>query len=451
MSTRGIAASFWRGGTSRGLILRAETMAPYPPSVRSDIIRTALGSPDPDGRQISGLGGGVSSLSKAMIVGIPGEGEEAQAVWGKLPGVEWADEGTNAGLGEWDIVYRFAQVGVRDDVLDWSSTCGNMLSAVALQSIALPILPYTTLFTRARSLPRPEPGQPLLFPLSILSASNGAIMRARVPIDPITLQVWQPPEGEGVKIAGVPGEEVGIEVEMPMAEDVELFEPASTIAYEEHEIPYSLLSSGLPNIVIPISSLSHLDIPTSLLTSSASELTSHSTLSTHLERLRQSIASALSLPFSLSTPKVCLIGPAPSEGYRTSSGTRVEQQDADFVARTVSSGDWHATIPGTTLGALNIGAGTKGSVVWKLMNGEEVGGKEEGNAGVVQVRVGNAAGVASSSVRFERSRGKGEAEEEGELRPVSVVMMRTAREIMRGEVMVPERVFAKGEEDEEGR
>lgn len=181
-------------------------------------------------------------------------------MWGKLPGVEWADEGTRAGLGEWDIVYRFAQVGVRDDVLDWSvfgslslasssfrltpssahlyrsSTCGNMLSAVALQSIALPILPYTTLFTRARSLPRPEPGQPLLFPLSILSASNGAVMRARVPIDPVTLQVWQPLEGEGVRIAGVPSEEVGIEVEMPMAEDVELFEHASSISYESHEV-----------------------------------------------------------------------------------------------------------------------------------------------------------------------------------------------------------------------
>lgn len=54
-----------------------------------------------------------------MIVGTVGEAKEAQTVWGKLPGVEWADEGTRAGLGEWDIVYRFAQVGARDDVLDW--------------------------------------------------------------------------------------------------------------------------------------------------------------------------------------------------------------------------------------------------------------------------------------------------------------------------------------------
>jgi hypothetical protein len=91
-----------------------------------------------------------------------------------------------------------------------------MLAAVALTSISTPILPYSTLFSRSRQLPRPPPGQPLLFPLTILSASNGALMRVRVPIDPWTLQVWEPPEGEGCVIAGVPGEEVGIEVEMPI-------------------------------------------------------------------------------------------------------------------------------------------------------------------------------------------------------------------------------------------
>lgn len=59
-------------------------------------------------------------------------------------------------------------------------------------------------------------------------------------------------------------------------------------------------------------------------------------------------------------------------------------------------------------------------------------GRGEGQEGVVTVRVGHAAGVASSSVRFEPA-SKG-AKERG--RPVSVVMMRTAREIMRGEVLV---------------
>lgn len=116
---RAIPASFWRGGTSRGLILRASVLAAYPPATRNAIIRSALGSPDPNGRQIDGLGGGVSSLSKAMVLGLPGEGMEQQRVNGKLEGVAWADEGEKEGVGRWDLVYRFCQVGVRDEVLDW--------------------------------------------------------------------------------------------------------------------------------------------------------------------------------------------------------------------------------------------------------------------------------------------------------------------------------------------
>ena len=118
MPPRGIPASFWRGGTSRALFFRPEHLAPYPPHVRDQIIFTALGSPDPAGRQISGLGGGVSSLSKVAIVGVPGEALDEQKQSGTLPGVAWADDGVRNGQ-EWDLVYRFAQVGVREPVLDW--------------------------------------------------------------------------------------------------------------------------------------------------------------------------------------------------------------------------------------------------------------------------------------------------------------------------------------------
>lgn len=216
MGPLAIAGSFWRGGTSRGLLLRASALGPFTPRARQRAILSALGSPDPDGRQIDGLGGGVSSLSKVAIIGAPGEASEDQARLGKLPGVEWADDGQRDGLGRWDIVYRFGQVAVCEPAIDWKASCGNMLSAVALAAVTDSIVPYSTLFTRARSLPRPEEGHPLMFPLEILSASNGALMRARVPLDPLTLQVWEPAKGQGTSIAGVPGEAAGIEVEMPI-------------------------------------------------------------------------------------------------------------------------------------------------------------------------------------------------------------------------------------------
>lgn len=130
--------------------------------------------------------------------------------------------------------------------LDRSSTCGNMLSAVALSSLSSPsLLPYTTLHSRARSLPPPPVGQPLMFPLSILSASNGALMRARVPLDPVTLEPWElsnSDEEGGVSIAGVPGRAAGIEVELPLSVD-ESAPPAGAVysaTLEGYEVGLSL-------------------------------------------------------------------------------------------------------------------------------------------------------------------------------------------------------------------
>ncbi|GAA5941667.1 hypothetical protein JCM1841_006921 [Sporobolomyces salmonicolor] len=440
MPQKGIPAAFFRGGTSRGLILRPEHIAPFAPATRERIITSALGSPDPAGRQISGLGGGVSSLSKVAIVGVPGEGRDAQEVFGKLPGVPWADDGHRGGE-SWDVVYRFGQVPVKNaDPIDWSASCGNMVAAAALTAVGTPIIPYSTLFMRSRTLPAPSDGSPLLFPLSILSASNGVLMHARVPIDPVTLLPWEPEEGEGVEIAGVPGrDEPGIEIEMPLefgnasakgglvtgrAKDIVKLDDGS-------EVTVSILTSGLPNLFLPISSLLSLtsvSLPADLLTLPSSTLDAHPTLPALLERIRVACAERYNLPLSLASPKITLVGPVP-ERYETSSGTSVAKGDADLLVRAISSGDFHATVPGTTLGAVNIGMGTPGSVIHELVYGPE-GEEKKVNVEVVTVRAAHAAGVASSSVKFVA----------GE--PQSVVMVRTAREIMRGEVMIPRRVFA---------
>jgi 2-methylaconitate isomerase len=102
------------------------------------------GSPDPDGRQIDGMGGGLSSLSKVVILSTPGETLPRGPEEGHLPtsgptshsfpdGIAWADDVEAASREDsgWDVVYRFAQVGIRDGVVDWGSTCGNLVAAVA--------------------------------------------------------------------------------------------------------------------------------------------------------------------------------------------------------------------------------------------------------------------------------------------------------------------------------
>lgn len=153
-------------------------------------------------------------------------------------------------------------------------------------------------------------------------------------------------------------------------------------------------------------------------------LTNHPTLSSLLERIRTSFAETYSIPLSLSSPKIVLVGSVPSEGYQTSSGIQVQPEEADLLVRAVSSGDFHATVPGTTLGALNVALGHADTTVNSLVSPNKAV-----QDGIVQVRAAHAAGVADAKVRFEGGK------------PKSVVMIRTAREIMRGEVLVSERVF----------
>ena len=195
------------------------------------------------------------------------------------------------------------------------------------------------------------------------------------------------------------------------------------------QIRLSVVSSGLPNLFVSLSALPPvLDLPPDFLTFPSAAFTFHPTLLTFLETLRSTAAAQLGLPLSPASPKVCLVSPLPTSGYASSS-THVAHADADLLARTISAGDPHATIPGTTLGALNLAVGTPGTVVHGLVrqSAEDAAGQGE----VVAVRAAHAAGVSGSKVRFSG---------EGTMRRAEgVVMWRTAREVMRGEVLVDDR------------
>jgi 2-methylaconitate cis-trans-isomerase PrpF len=98
-----LPAVFMRGGTSRAVMFHARDLPER--SEWDPIFLAAMGSPDPDGRQLNGMGGGISSLSKICVLA-PSERADA------------------------DIDYTFAQVQIREPYVDYRSNCGNMSSAV---------------------------------------------------------------------------------------------------------------------------------------------------------------------------------------------------------------------------------------------------------------------------------------------------------------------------------
>lgn len=99
-----LRAAFYRGGTSKAVVFDGRDL-PDDRSLCDRIFLHVLGSPDAYGRQLNGMGGGLSSLSKVVIVR-PSARADA------------------------DVDYTFVQIAVDEPLADYGSACGNMSSCV---------------------------------------------------------------------------------------------------------------------------------------------------------------------------------------------------------------------------------------------------------------------------------------------------------------------------------
>lgn len=107
--TTKIPASFIRGGTSKGLFFN-ETNLPSAGEERDKLLLAIMGSPDPTGMQLNGMGGGISSTSKVVLIS--------------------KSQRPNS-----DINYLFGQVSLTEAKIDWQGSCGNLAAAVGLYAI----------------------------------------------------------------------------------------------------------------------------------------------------------------------------------------------------------------------------------------------------------------------------------------------------------------------------
>ncbi|MCI0582491.1 MAG: PrpF family protein, partial [Chloroflexi bacterium] len=112
---RRVRAVFVRGGTSRALVFHRRDL-PADRAAWDGIFLAALGSPDPGGRQLDGLGGGISSLSKVAVVAPPSRPDA-------------------------DVDYTFGQVEVTRAAVDYRGNCGNISSAIGPFAIAEGLVP----------------------------------------------------------------------------------------------------------------------------------------------------------------------------------------------------------------------------------------------------------------------------------------------------------------------
>ena len=366
------------------MFFRDEVMAPYDRVTRDNIILTALGSPDPDGRQIDGLGGGMSSLSKAAIIGCSANPA-------------------------YDVTFNFAQVDVKKPFVDWGGTCGNMSAAVGPFAIDEGLIPAVEPVTR----------------IHVLGTNTGKSYIAHVPVRDGQADV----EGD-YSIDGVPGPGARIALEYLKPEGslggallpTELPRQPIRLA-DGRTVTISIVDAALPMVYVRAAELG---ADATLL---APALDSDRALQATLEGIRCHAAVLLGMAPSVevahdqvkAVPKIALV--APPVAHRSSSGGSGSVEYIDLVSRAISMENTHRTFPATSSMCTAVAVAITGTVVQEVSRA----------AGTERLRLSHPAGMMEVGAKVQRRGTDWEVE--------SVTTQRTARRIMEGVILVPQRAM----------
>lgn len=333
MSSTRIPAVFMRGGTSKGVFFHAHDL-PQNPALRDSLLLRLMGSPDPYGVQIDGMGGGSSSTSKVVVM----------------------SRSRRAGH---DVDYLFGAVAIEAGRIDWSGNCGNLSAAVGPFAIAQGLVEA------------PRDGAATV---RIWQANLGKTIVATVP-----MRDGEVCESGDFMLDGVafPAGEVRLEFLDPAGGDsgtdggATLFptgRPIDTLQVPGiGRIEATLIDAGNPAVFVDAVALDLTGV----------ELREHvngdAALLARAELLRAHAAVAMGLAPDAATatrdrpatPKLAFF--ARRKTYTASDGREVRQEAIDLVARIFSMGRLHHAMTGTGAIAIASAAAVPGTVLSRLL------------------------------------------------------------------------------------
>jgi 2-methylaconitate cis-trans-isomerase PrpF len=310
MAQRRIRAVYMRGGTSRCLAFHDRDLPPAGPA-RDRILLAALGSPDPYARQLDGLGGGISSLSKACIIGPPSHADA-------------------------QVDYTFAQVEVSRAVVDYTGNCGNCSSAIGPFAIDERLVPYADGETAVR----------------IHNTNTKKIIVARVPVADGEAAVLGDFELPGVAGRGA---RIALDFLDPGGARTGRLLPTGRTRDTIAGVEASLVDATNPMVFVRAKDLGLAG------TETPQAMDGDRALVARLEAIRVAAAEAMGIPGSAATPKVAVV--APPTAFAALDGTTYHADQADVVARVISMGNAHRAFALTAAMCLAVAARIDGTVV----------------------------------------------------------------------------------------
>lgn len=384
-----VKATYMRGGTSKGTFFLLDNLperCQTAGQARDNFLLRVVGSPDPYGKQIDGLGNGSSSTSKVVIL-------------------------SKSDVADHDVNYLFGQVAIDKPMIDWSGNCGNLTGAVGSFAISNGLVASDKI---------PENG---ICEVKIWQQNIQKTIIAHVPITNGQVQETGDFELDGVTF---PSAEVKIEFIDPADSDGDMFPTGNLVdtlsVPEIGDFEVTLINAGIPTIFLKAQDLGFTG------TELQKDINSNAEILAKLEKIRAYGAVKMGLIGDIKeaetrqhTPKIAWV--APPADYVASSGKTVKASEINLLARAMSMGQLHHAMMGTA----SVAIGTAGTIVGTLVN-QMAGGKE-----LTEVRFGHPSGTLLVGGQSELIDGKWQAKK--------VSMSRSARRLMDGVVFVPADCF----------
>ncbi|HEX7635437.1 MAG TPA: 2-methylaconitate cis-trans isomerase PrpF [Noviherbaspirillum sp.] len=388
-----IPAAYMRGGTSKGVFFRLQDLpeaAQVPGAARDALLLRVIGSPDPYGKQIDGMGGATSSTSKTVIV-------------------------SKACRPDHDVDYLFGQVSIDKAFVDWSGNCGNLSAAVGPFAISNGLVDPRRI---------PKDGVAVV---RIWQANIGKTIIAHVPMINGAVQETGDFELDGVTF---PAAEVQLEFMDPAAEEEgaggAMFPTGNLV--DDLEVPgvgtlrATMINAGIQTIFVNAEAIGYTGAELQdAINSDARALAMFETIRAY-GALRMGLIKHIDEAARRQhTPKVAFV--ARPTDYVASSGKRVAAADIDLLVRALSMGKLHHAMMGTAAVAI----GTAAAIPGTLVNLAAGGGAR--NA----VRFGHPSGTLRVGAEASQAN--------GEWSVTKAIMSRSARVLMEGWVRVPGDAF----------
>lgn len=381
-----IPATYMRGGTSKGVFFKLDDLpeqAQLEGAIRDQLLLRIMGSPDPYGKQIDGMGGATSSTSKTVIL----------------------SKSTQA---EHDVDYLFGQVSIDQPFVDWSGNCGNLTAAVGSFAISNGLVDTSRI---------PENG---ICTVRIWQKNIQKTIIAHVPVSNGQVQ-----ETGDFKLDGVtfPAAEVQIEFLDPADGEGDNMFPTGNMV-DQLDVPdigsfqVTFINAGIPTIFLNAKDLGYHG------TELQDHINSNATALARFEKIRAHGAVKMGLIKDISEattrqhiPKIAFI--SEPKNYTTSSGKQVSEDEIDLLVRALSMGKLHHAMMGTAAVAIGAAACIPGT----LVNFAAGGGERHA------VRFGHPSGTLRVGAQAKEHNGAWVIKK--------AIMSRSARVLMEGNIRIP--------------